>query len=75
MAYQAAHYDPKFTLNTSLKHTRSHLLHDVFFTHAALQKWYRNEVIQIRGRLAELLELDGRSFTQSIQHHWGKRNH
>lgn len=75
VAYQAAHYDPKFALNTSLKHTRSYLLHDVFFTHAALQKWYRNEVIQIRGRLAELLELDGRSFAQSIQHRWGKRNH
>ncbi|MFM8857395.1 MAG: hypothetical protein ACKOI2_09365, partial [Actinomycetota bacterium] len=74
VAYQASHYDPKITLNTSTKHTRSYLLHDVFFTHAALQKWHRNEVIQARGRLAELLELDGRSFAQSIQHRWGKRN-
>jgi hypothetical protein len=74
VAYQASHYDPKVRLDTSRKHTRSYLLHDVFFTHAALQKWYRNDVIQVRGRLADLLELDGRSFAQSIQHRWGKRN-
>lgn len=74
VAYQSAHYDPQITLDTSRDHTRSYLLHDVYFTHAALQKWCRNEVIQARGRLAELLDLDGRSFAHSIQQRWGKGN-
>lgn len=74
VAYQSAHYDPQSTLDTSRDHTRSYLLHDVYFTHSALQKWYRNEVIQVRGRLADLLDLDGRSFAELIQQRWGKRN-
>ena len=74
VAYQSAHYDPKNAPGAPRDHTRSYLLHDVYFTHAALQMWCRNEVIEARGRLAELLDLDGRSFAHSIQQRWGKRN-
>jgi len=74
VAYQSAHYDPKNAPGAPRDHTRSYFLHDVYFTHAALQMWCRNEVIKARGRLAELLELDGRSFAHSIQQRWGKRN-
>lgn len=73
-SYQSAHYDLKSISHDWQRYVRSYLKHDVFYTHRVLQIWRQRKVIRTRGRLDELLDLDGRSFAQSIQHRWGKRN-
>jgi len=72
-AYQSADYDVMRLLETEEDHILSYLRHDVFFNHAALRHWYDLGVIRARGRLAELLNLDGRSFAEALQNRWGSK--
>lgn len=72
-AYQSADYDLRRLLETEEDHLLSYLGHDVFFNHAALRHWYVLGVIRARGRLAELLDLDGRSFAEALQNRWGSK--
>jgi hypothetical protein len=60
-------------LETEDDHILSYLRHDVFFNHAALRQWFRQGVILARGRLADLLDLDGPSFAEALQNHWGSK--
>lgn len=73
--YQSEEYDPSHRLEKVDAVIRSYLTHDVFFTHAALQKWRHLGVIKTRGRLDELLDLDGHSFAGAIQDRWGSFQH
>lgn len=68
--YQSADYDPSHRLEEGNVIIRYYLTHDVFFTHAALQKWRSHGAIHTCGRLDELLSLDGHSFAQAIQDRW-----
>jgi hypothetical protein len=71
--YRSADYDWMRQLETEDDLILSYLRHDVFFNHAALRYWYRHGVIHARGRLAEILELDGRGFAEALQERWGSR--
>lgn len=72
-SYQSPDYDSMRLLETEEDHILSYLRHDVFFNHAALRHWYVHGAILARGRLAELLELDGRSFAEVLNNRWGSR--
>jgi hypothetical protein len=68
--YQSPDYDSMRILETGDDHVVSYLRHDVFFTHAALRHWHSNGAILARGRLAEILDLDGQSFAEALQIRW-----
>ncbi|MFM8857298.1 MAG: hypothetical protein ACKOI2_08875, partial [Actinomycetota bacterium] len=72
-SYQSADYDSMQLLATEEDHILSYLRHDVFFNHAALRHWHKHGVILARGRLAEILDLDGRSFAEALQNRWRSR--
>lgn len=70
VTYQSADYNQTNLLQNSNDFIRSYLMHDVFFAHAAFQCWYRAGTIHARGRLAEILELDGHQFAQALENRW-----
>lgn len=71
--YQSPDYDSLRILETEIGPVVSYLRHDVFFSHAALRHWRSQGAIFARGRLAEILDLDGRSFAEALQNRWGSK--
>lgn len=70
--YQDATYDPKALLNEAGDIIRSYLRHDVFFTHAALQKWALDGHLVARGTLGDILDWDGAEFAAALERKWQK---
>jgi hypothetical protein len=72
--YQDNGYDATEMLSRTRGIVDSYLKHDVFFCHALLRVWLDSGWLDARGRLDEILRLDGAQFAELLEGRWGKGN-